>query len=33
MKNTGKRIFYTAALVLLVNLPILVIAGNTTSQR
>ena len=33
MKNTGKRIFYTALLVALVNLPVIVMAGHTTSAR
>lgn len=33
MKNTGKRIFYTALLIALVNLPVIVLAGHTTSAR
>lgn len=33
MKNTGKRIFMTAVVVALVNLPVLVLAGVLTSSR
>lgn len=33
MKNTGKRIFATAALLALVNLPLMVLAGVHVSQR
>lgn len=33
MKNTGKRIFATALLAALVNLPLVVFAGMHVSQR
>lgn len=33
MKNTGKRIFFTALAFALANVGIVVIAGAVTSQR
>ena len=33
MKNTGKRIFFAVAIVALVNLPALVLAGVLSSSR
>jgi hypothetical protein len=33
MKNTGKRIFFTAAVIALTNLALLVAAGTSFSQR
>ena len=33
MKNTGKRIFFSAVVFALANLSVLVVAGNLTSQR
>ena len=33
MKNTGKRIFFTVAVVALLNVPALVLAGLLSSSR
>ena len=33
MKNTGKRIFFSAVAFIVVNLGVLVMAGALTSQR
>ena len=33
MKNTGKRIFFSAIVFALANAALLVVAGNLTSQR
>lgn len=33
MKNTGKRIFFAAAALVLANIALVVAAGSFTSQR